>query len=178
MDGRGVKSENERAWPTVEFRTALGFHLPVIGLLVAIEAFLVWELVFRGQPFSEDWYRTWAGVAFFLVCIRLLVRSVGKRHDPVISVGPLGVRYRYVSRDWIPWKAITAVRVVSDRGSDYIEFAVDPAHEAMMSISLFGYFNKFFRSGRYSMNVDPLDGEFEVLSQAIKDGLARTSGSR
>ena len=118
----------------------------------------------------------WAALIFGLGWAIPLLR-LALAQDPVVTVGPLGVRDTRISRDWIPWAAITGLSAASSPPPPFLLLHVDPAFEATMSLTRA---KRWARSVNAAMGYDGYairgvggEGDLEALLRAIEEGWAR-----
>src|SRR5262249_17750429 len=124
-------------WPELEFRTSPGRSLAAVtgsvgfALIGAAMAFGVFDGI---KPWSQGWIAGWASLIFFTLCGAVWLKQALMR-GPILTIGPRGVRDTRLSRDWIPWAAITAASETSIRGTHLLMLCIDPAFEATMSLT-------------------------------------------
>jgi hypothetical protein len=97
--------------------------------------------------------------------------------DPIVTVGPLGVRDTRLSPDWIPWAAITGLSAGSWPPPPFLFLHIDPAFEATMSLTRTARWARPVNTATgydgHVIRVVGLNGDLEALQRAIEEGWAR-----
>jgi hypothetical protein len=168
----------ETGWPEVEFRASpTGLVAMVLGC--AAFAALGVALILGYVPTDGSWIGQligWAAIFFGLGCAIPLMR-LALAEDPIVTVGPLGVRDTRISPDWIPWAAITDLSAASSPPPPFLLLHIDPAFEATMSLTRRA---RWARPVNAAMGWDghvirdaALEDDLEALLRAIEEGWAR-----
>jgi hypothetical protein len=178
MEPRSTLNGRATEWPEVEFHASLtGLAAMVLGC-AAIAALGV-AFILGYVPTDGSWIGQligWAAIIFGLGCAIPLTR-LALAEDPIVTVGPLGVRDTRISPDWIPWAAITGLSAASWPPPPFLLLHVDPAFEATMSLTRRA---RRARPVNAAMGWDghvirdaALEDDLEALRRAIEDGWAK-----
>ena len=170
------------AWPEVALtasplRTLALMAMSVaFGLLGGAAAFGYFDII---QPGSKGWLAGWMCLILSPVAIMTMVAQDMTR-GAIVTVGPQGVRDVRISRDWIPWTAITGVSERSIKGTHFLMLRIEPAFEATISLTRYARWSKVGNAALgyhgHGIAAAGLKGGFKALKGAIADGLARASG--
>jgi hypothetical protein len=178
MEPRSTLNGRATEWPEVAF-PASPARLAAGALGCAALAAVGVALILGYAPKGGSWIGQligWAALTFGLACAIALARFALAR-DPIVTVGPLGVRDTRLSPDWIPWAAITGLSVASSPPPPFLLLQVDPDFEATMSLTRTA---RWARPVNAAMGCDGhvirdvgLEGDLEALLRAIEEGWAR-----
>jgi hypothetical protein len=191
MELRSTLNERATEWPEVALHAsptrlaaaALGCAaFAALGVAMILGPKLGWtnKPPWIGQLIG--WPALIFGLALTIAGVRLALTR-----DPIVTVGPLGVRDTRLSPDWIPWAAITGLSAASWPPPPFLLLHIDPAFEATMALTrgarwarpvnaatarfLWGSATTSYDG--HVIRGDGLKGGLEAILRAIEEGWAR-----
>jgi hypothetical protein len=165
-------------WPEVALHASPA-RLAAPALVCAAFAALGVALILGYVPTDRSWIGQligWPALIFGLACTISMAR-LALAQDPIVTVGPLGVRDTRLSSDLIPWAAITDLLAASWPPPPFLLLRIDPAFEATMSLTRTARWVRPVNAATgydgHVIRVVGLKGDFEAFLRAIEEGSAR-----